>query len=310
MRRWYGWFAFASVFFGLLAGCAPAVQPSPMPYLPKEVEEEYRAIMPSPASPMPPPSKADSADYIRYAQIDQETEGRMIISTAQLTLIVDDVAATLEQVWDLVERFQGYTVQTISYRTATDNLAATVIIRVPSARFGEALSELRKLAWKVQQESTSGEDVTDQYVDLEARLKAQKATEEELLALLREVRQSEGNAQEKAEAILSIYQHLTEVRTQIEQLQGQMQYLEKMSAMATITLELLPREPEVEKPVLGEGFDPLRTLREAARVLVQILQGLVNALIWIAVVALPFWAVAGLVVFLWVRRRRRRAGRV
>lgn len=299
MRRWY-WLVIASAFFGLLAACAPEVQPTPSP------EVQKAPLLPE-TVPSPSSLASESAEHIRYSKVDQEN--RMIISTARLTLIVNDVATALEQVWGLVERFQGYTVQTNSYRTATDNLAATVTIRVPAARFGEALSELRKLAWKVQQESTSGEDVTDQYVDLEARLKAQKATEEELLALLREVRQSEGNAQEKAEAILSIYQRLTEVRTQIEQLQGQMQYLEKMSAMATITLELLPREPEVERPVIEEGFDPLRTLREAARVLVQILQGLVNALIWVAVVALPFWVVAGLVIFLWIRWRRRRAAR-
>lgn len=304
MKRWYLWLSIALVFLGLLVACAPAAQPT-SDLSSQEVEEKYAAKAPGSVAPAPLAPQADSADYLRPAR----SEGRMIISTAQLTLIVNDVATTLEEAWRLVERFQGYTVQTNSYRTATDNLAATVVIRVPSERFGEALSELRKLAWKVQRESTSGEDVTDQYVDLEARLKAQKATEEELLALLREVRQSEGNAQEKAEAILSIYQRLTEVRTQIEQIQGQMQYLEKMSAMATITLELLPREPEVEKPVVEEGFDPLRTLREAARVLVQILQGLANALIWVAVVALPFWVVAGLVVFLWIRWRRRRAAR-
>lgn len=304
MKRWYLWLSIALVFLGLLVACAPAAQPT-SDLSSQEVEEKYAAKAPGSVAPAPLAPQADSADYLRPAR----SEGRMIISTAQLTLIVNDVATTLEEAWRLVERFQGYTVQTNSYRTATDNLAATVVIRVPSERFGEALSEFRKLAWKVQRESTSGEDVTDQYVDLEARLKAQKATEEELLALLREVRQSEGNAQEKAEAILSIYQRLTEVRTQIEQLQGQMQYLEKMSAMATITLELLPREPEVEKPVVEEGFDPLRTLREAARVLVQILQGLANALIWVAVVALPFWVVAGLVVFLWIRWRRRRAAR-
>lgn len=304
MKRWYLWLSIALVFLGLLVACAPAAQPT-SDLSSQEVEERYAAKAPGSVAPAPLAPQADSADYLRPVR----SEGRMIISTAQLTLIVNDVATTLEEVWRLVERFQGYTVQTNSYRTATDNLAATVVIRVPSERFGEALSELRKLAWKVQRESTSGEDVTDQYVDLEARLKAQKATEEELLALLREVRQSEGNAREKAEAILSIYQRLTEVRTQIEQIQGQMQYLEKMSAMATITLELLPREPEVEKPVVEEGFDPLRTLREAARVLVQILQGLANALIWIAVVALPFWIVAGLVVFLWIRWRRRRAAR-
>ena len=308
MERWYRGLALALVFLGLLSTCAPAAQPTPAPSPPGEAEE-YGMLVPAPAPDQPSLSRqAGGADYLRYARLTQE-EGRMIISTAQLTLIVNDVATTLEEVWRLVERFQGYTVQSKSYRTATDNLAASVTIRVPSERFGEALAELRKLAWKVQSESTSGEDVTDQYVDLEARLRAQKATEEELLALLREVRQSEGNAQEKAEAILSIYQRLGEVRTQIEQIQGQMQYLEKMSAMATITLELLPREPEVEKPVVEEGFNPLRTLRDAARVLVQVLQGLVNVLIWVAVVALPFWVVLGLLVFLWVRWRRRRAVR-
>ncbi len=304
MRRWH-WFVVAAVLLGLLAACASEAQPPPKALLTEQAEGKYALTTPMPVPAAPLAADAEDTDYLLALR----SEGRMIISTAQLTLLVDDVATTLEQVWRLVERFQGYTVQTTSYRTATDNLAATVTIRVPSERFGEALSELRKLAWKVQRESTSGEDVTDQYVDLEARLKAQKATEGELLALLREVRQSEGNAQEKAEAILSIYQRLTEVRTQIEQLQGQMQYLEKMSAMATITLELLPREPEVEKPVVEESFNPLRTLREAARVLVQILQGLVNALIWVVVVALPFWVIFGFLVFVWIRWRRRRVAR-
>jgi len=233
---------------------------------------------------------------------------RMVISTAQLTIIVEDVEKTLPQVNDMVKEMEGYIVQSSSYRTTYDRLAATVTLRVPAERFDEALAQLRALAGKVQSETLSGEDITDQYVNLEARLKALEATETELLALLSEVRQSEGNAQEKAEAILAIYNQLTNVRSQIEQIQGQMNYLSQMAAMATITVELQPREPEITQPVIEEGYDPGSTFSRAGRALVQLLQGLLNALIWFLIVLLPILLLFGLPVLLvvWLVRRRRR----
>jgi hypothetical protein len=234
---------------------------------------------------------------------------RMVISTAQLSLIVEDVELTLPQVNALVKRMEGYIVQSSSYRTYSDRLAATVTLRVPAARFDEALTALRALAGKVQSETLSGEDITDQYVNLQARLKALEATETELLALLTEVRQSEGNAEEKAQAILSIYNQLTNVRTQIEQIQGQMNYFSQMAAMATITVELQPREPEITQPVVEEGYDPGRTLSRAARSLVQVLQGLLNALIWFLIVLLPILVIfaAPIVLVVWLVRRGKRA---
>jgi hypothetical protein len=232
----------------------------------------------------------------------------MVISTAQLSIIVEDVEKTLPQVDDLVKRMEGYIVQSSSYRTSYDKLAATVTLRVPAARFDEALAELRALAGKVQSETISGEDVTDQYVDLQSRLKALQATETELLALLTEVRQSEGNAQEKAQAILDIYNQLTNVRSQIEQIQGQMNYLSQMSAMATITVELQPRQPEITQPVVEEGYNPGSTFTRAARSLVQVLQWLLNALIWFVVVLLPVLVLiaAPIVLVVWLVRRGRR----
>jgi hypothetical protein len=300
-------YAFLAILLiaGLLVACGAAATP--------EYDLEKAA---------PPNAGTNMAEAPREALYDEgytaadlpadQTIERMVISTAQLSLIVEDVELTLPQVNDLVRRMEGYIVQSSSYRTYSDRLAATVTLRVPAARFEEALAALRALAGKVQSETISGEDVTDQYVNLEARLKALEATETELLALLSEVRQSEGNAEEKAQAILSIYNQLTNVRTQIEQIQGQMNYLSQMSAMATITVELQPREPEITQPVVEEGYDPGRTLSRAARSLVQVLQGLLNAVIWFAIVLLPILVIlaAPILLVVWLIRRGKRGKKV
>lgn len=286
---------------GLLIACGSAATPG-------ADYEKMAAPAPSPAPARQPSSEMDYAGNLSPAQPIE----RMVISTAQLTIIVEDVEVTLPQVNELVRRMEGYIVQSSSYRTYSDRLAATVTLRVPAARFEEALVQLRALAGKVQSETLSGEDVTDQYVNLEARLKALEATETELLALLSEVRQSAGNAEEKAQAILSIYNQLTNVRTQIEQIQGQMNYLSQMAAMATITVELQPREPEITQPVVEEGYDPSRTLSRAARSLVQVLQGLLNALIWFVIVLLPILVIfaAPIVLIVWLVRRGKRGKKV
>jgi hypothetical protein len=295
---------------GLLVACGSA---------PQTVEKVTTQVVPGATAA---PVMQDSAGYAGERGANDLTNPsappaqpieRMVISTAQLSLIVEDVEVTLPQVSDIVKRLEGYIVQSSSYRTYSDRLAATVTLRVPADRFEEALAALRALAGKVQSETLSGEDVTDQYVNLDARLTALEATETELLALLAEVRQSAGNAEEKAQAILSIYNQLTSVRTQIEQIQGQMNYLSQMAAMGTITVELQPREPEIVQPVVEEGYDPGRTLSRAGRALVQVLQGLLNALIWFAIVLLPILLLfaAPIVLVVWlIRRAKRGKGRV
>jgi hypothetical protein len=257
--------------------------------------------------------RADSGyggDYAMSPTESQVTVERMVIHSASMSIVVDDVEQTLPQVMDMIKAMEGYVVYSSAYRTYTDRLAATITLRVPSTRFNEAMAQLRGMAWKVSREELSGEDVTDQYVDLQSRLKTLQSTEEELLALLSEVRQSEGNAEEKASAILSIYNQLTSLRSEIEQIQGRMQYLEQMSAMATITVDITPREPDIEQPVVEEGFSPARIFRSAARDLVDILQSLLAGLIRFVTVVLPLLVIVGLVfglpTWLIVRWRRRR----
>jgi hypothetical protein len=186
-----------------------------------------------------------------------------------------------------------------------EQLRGTVTIRVPAESFDTAMDEIKSLAIEVERENVSTQDVTEEYTDLSARLRNLEATEEELLALLTEVRERT----RQAEDVLAVHRELTDIRGQIEQIQGRMQYLARMTALATINVELVPEE--IEEPIIQEGWQPLRTLRDASRALVDAGQFFVDAAIWLIVFVVPVLLVLVLplvlIVIVWRRWRRRRA---
>jgi hypothetical protein len=143
--------------------------------------------------------------------------------------------------------------------------------------------------------------VTDQYVDLESRLRHLEAEEAQLSKFLEDA--------EDTEAVLAVYDHLAETQAEIEQVKGRMAYLETLSAMATVTVELFPEEAPPE--VLDESWKPGFTLRNAARALLDTLKTLGDIVIWLAVYVLPVLLILAVpvVIVVWaVRRRRRRKG--
>ena len=229
-----------------------------------------------------------------------ETE-RMIVRTAQLSLIVEDVPASLARIRALAREMGGYVVSSTSWYTGKKP-RAHLTIRVPSQDLDRALERIKELAIKVEREEVRGRDVTEEYTDLEAQLRNLEATEQELRELLRTVREKTG----KAEDILAVHNRLMEIRGQIEQIKGRMQYLERTSEMASIEIELIPKE---EKPIVEPGWAPLRTFREALSTLVKTMQFIADGLIWLCVYVLPTLIVvlalpACLVWLLWRRRKR------
>ncbi len=178
-------------------------------------------------------------------------------------------------------------------------------LKVPGERLDAVLGEVRRLAEEIEREQLRTEDVTAQYVDLEARLRTLRATETELRGLLAESR-SRGH---KAEDIMAIYRQLLEIRTGVEQAQGQLAALAESTTYSTINVTLRPTEAAT--PLAAEEWSALDTLRRSARGLVRALQGLADLAIYVLVVvapvlillALPVWA--ALVRLL--RRARRRA---
>ena len=226
---------------------------------------------------------------------------RKVVQTASLNITVKDTAAVLEFVQNLANQMGGYIVTSTSWRQ-DEQLRAQVTLRVPAEQLQTALKQIRDKAIKVDNESISGQDVTQEYTDNDSRLRNLRATEVELLELLTTAREKTG----KAEDVLAIFRELTSIREQIETLQGRQQYLDTMTAMSTITADIWP-EP-LEKPIVEAGWKPLSTLREALRTLTQTGQAVVDALIWLLGYVVPVLAViaAPIVLIAWAVRRARR----
>jgi len=250
-------------------------------------------------------AEAPAAGYDSYEDaVLSLPQERMIIRTVEMELIVHDTEATLETVRALTAEFNGYIASSNSWHEQ-GVLAARLTIRVPAEDLDTVLGRLRTLG-QVESENQSGEDVTEEYVNLEARLKNLELAEQELQELL-QTRQETG----KTEEILEVYRELINIRGQIEQIKGRMQYLENMSVMATINLTLTP--DALAQPVVIGGWQPQGTARDATRTLIKTVQFLIDASIWIIIfviptlilLALPF-VVLAFIIRAWRRRRKKR----
>lgn len=273
--------------------------------------EEYEARQEAPAS-MAAPEPARDADAAG-AQAKASPAGapaenraraipRKLIRTVNLQLEVKDTEKVAAEVQALATRLGGYVGSSNGQRRG-ELMYYTLTLRVPVERLDEALAAIRTLAIRVNQENQQVDDVTDQYVDLDARMRTLEATETELRALLAESRQRA----RKVEEIMAVYQQLIEVRSQIEQIRTQLNSFDKLAALSTINLELVPTE--ASRPVVAsDEWRPGDTLRGSARTLVGFLRWLVDALIYTVVVLLPVGLVIAAVVlglrWLWRRGRR------
>jgi len=232
--------------------CAKAPPPAPMPAptpspgligpMPPPAPKPAPAPMPTPApAPVKPtqiPITAEGA-VAAMSEVGQPwaTE-RMIVRTAAMSLVVVDVPVALDQITKLAEGFGGYVVSSERSKQE-ERLFGIITIRVPAEDFVNVMEALRKLAVDVTHEETSSKDVTEEYVDLSAKLHNLEATEEQLLRLMEKA--------EKVEDILNVQRELSKTRGEIEQTKGRMQYLERTSATSLIRVQL-------EQAELGVNF--------------------------------------------------------
>ncbi|MBU1907781.1 DUF4349 domain-containing protein, partial [Patescibacteria group bacterium] len=168
---------------------------------------------------------------------------------------------------------------------------AYVTIRVPADVFETTLSELKQVGVLTLHESVHGQDVTAEFVDLEADLRNARAEETSYLEILKK----SGSIEE----VLAVTQQLAQVRGRIERLEGRKRYLENQTDLATISISLT-EETRVELPT--KTWRPLEVTRQALRDLVAGLQTLVDFLIRlvIAVIGLliPIALISGLLLWL------------
>jgi hypothetical protein len=153
----------------------------------------------------------------------------MVIRSGNLALVVVDVAETIETIAGIASGSGGYVVSSNSWKNDS-RLEGTIVIRVPAASFDATMQTIRGMAVEISSESTSGEDVTEEYVDLTSKLRNLEAAETQLLELM----QRAGDVSD----ILAVQNQLTSTRADIEQTKGRMQYLEQSVSMSLIQVSL------------------------------------------------------------------------
>ncbi|MDD2922159.1 MAG: DUF4349 domain-containing protein [Anaerolineales bacterium] len=230
--------------------------------------------------------------------------GHMIIKNADIKLLVEDTDVAIDRATQAVGDMGGYIVSTrVWYQPHYDGISykyASITIGVPVMQFERMLGKLRGLAVQVLDETASGDDVTNQFVDLQSQVANLEATRERIKSFLDQAK--------TVDEALRINQELSNIEAQIEQIKGQMNYLQDRSAYSTITINFEPKLPEVVSTptptpmptATPKAWVPAETFNNAKESLSYAYQGIGKFLIWVFVFFVPIFAPPVLILWgLW-----------
>lgn len=166
---------------------------------------------------------------------------RKIIHRAELQLNVKNLESTQLTIEKKVSEYGGYIVVSNVHRESEESISARLTVRIPEQNFQKFLTDAEGEAAEVLNRNVTGEDVTEQYIDLESRVKSKRKVEERLLEFM-------GKA-EKTEDLLKISSDLSKVQEEIELIVGKIKYLENQTSFSTIEIAMY------ENSVIVPGLD-------------------------------------------------------
>lgn len=266
----------------LLSACAPAAS--------KDIYVEPSALgMPEERAASDAPGEFGVGGGSGFdATVNQAAAERLVIRNANLSIVIDDPEAEMNAIAALADRLGGFVVSSYLYQSTLANgmevPSASITVRVPAEKLQEALVTIEGHAKTVLSKNETGQDVTAEYTDLQSRLRNLQDAE----VLLRQIMQEAT----KTEDILNAFNQLNAITEQIEVLKGQIQYYEESAAMSAISVELIASQ--AVQPITIGGWEPVGVAKDAIQALVNALQGIVNALIWLGLYVLPVALVIGL----------------
>ena len=217
----------------------------------------------------------------------EPVQARIVLKNASLTLVVDDAGIVLNQIAQLAEGSGGWVVTSNTSKIATSSGAevtqGTITVRVPAEKLTDTLNQIKSSALSVESENVTGQDVTQDYVDLTSQLGNLKAAETQLQTIMDGARNTED--------VLSIYNELVRVRGEIDTTQGRIRYYDESSAYSSISVNLIPQA--IETPIQIAGWSPGRTAENALAALINVLRLAADLLITLAILVLPLVLIFG-----------------
>jgi hypothetical protein len=199
---------------------------------------------------------------------------------------VDNVGDSNGRISDIAKEKNGF-IQSSTLRTDPEGVqTATIIVKIPADKFEEVMAEIKDLALNIENENVSGQDVTEEYMDLQAQLKNYRAEEEQYIEIMKKATD--------VEDILKVSKELSLVRGKIERTEGRIKYLESQTDFSTITI-YLSQEVKVEVPTAK--WRPLTNLKTAFQYWVKTLQWLVDVVVWLVIFLGPLAIVLWFVIW-------------
>lgn len=265
----------------------------------KQTPQEAITVTTNTAAPATGRAVSDqSADFkaVSLTQADQAQTAtaaieRKIIRNAELSIEVAAPAEAQRKAASIAETHGGFVITSEAQQRDGVGQPAEVVnitMRVPAAQFDAAIGEIRALGSRVRQEKTTGQDVTEEFIDLEARLRTQRALEAQYLEIMK--------GATKVSDALEVNRQLAEVRGVIEQVEGRRRFLENQAALSTIKLTIQTPAPLVSattggffagiKEALGDGVDIAATI---ILTLIRIIIALIPVVLFIMLPLILFW---------------------
>lgn len=226
-----------------------------------------------------------------------EVQERLIIRTADLSIVVPDTEESISMISNLANSSGGWVVSSGTYQY-TQAKQGNMTIRIPAGRFDAILQQIKDSATEVVSENISGQDVTEEYVDLSARLENLEATAARVRGFLDDT--------ETVEEALAVNMELSRLEGDIEAMKGRLQYLSQSAAFSTINISITP--DILNQPIEVAGWRPQGIARDAIEALVETLQVVASIGIWLALYLLPLFIIIVIPLYFlarWFMRRRK-----
>lgn len=217
---------------------------------------------------------------------------KKLIYRANVVMEVKDYGKAQSEVRNLAALSGGYIVEFTENQSQHEQ-GGTIILKIPSSGFSSFLDRLEKLEHESLQRSMQGQDVSEEYVDLESRLKVKQAMESRYLQFLKDAT--------KTSQMVEFANELERIQTEIEQIRGRMRYIDQNVAYSTVEIRLY--QPESKQPGQVKGTQPLghralnaldgslKAISEVLGWLIVILSGALPVFLLIGLIAAPVWIV-------------------
>ncbi|NYE05367.1 glucan-binding YG repeat protein [Bacillus niacini] len=244
----------------------------------------------------------NNAKQEKAAPTDIEVPNQMVIYQADLQLRVKKFEETLQTIEEQVIKYGGYISESNVSKDGVEQISGQITVRIPQKNFQAFLHDAEGQAAEVLQRNLTGTDVTEEYVDLDSRLKSKRVVEERLTSFMQSA--------QKTEDLLKISADLAAVQEEIETIQGRMKYLENQTSLSTVHIALYENKvivPNLEDEDLNTWDKTKKQFMKSTNMMLAAISGLFVFIVG-NIPIIIILAVASVFIYLYIKKRQKRNG--